>query len=81
MSFTAIMGAILGLLAALPKIIDLLTGLSSKLQALFKQWEDSKKSKALAEALEKATKEKDTRELEKIFDPDRKFPKPPVNGA
>lgn len=56
-----------GFLAALPKILDLLINLFNTLSEVFKNWFTSKKIQDMNSAIEKAKLEKDTKDLEDMF--------------
>ena len=82
MEFFAAIGAILAFLGGLPDIIATIKGWIDFIGAWIRKSQLEKTSKELGEALSKATgPNKDTRDLEKIFNPDRTYPtKPPSDG-
>ncbi len=84
MSFFAILGSILSALGYLPKVIDFISGVMNSISSWYKSYQKEKTSKELAEAIKRATDEsnKDTRDLERLFNPNRDYPKqPPSNGG
>lgn len=84
MTIGAILGAILSFLGSLPKIIDFLSGAINYFIEWYHGYQQKKASRELADAIAKATddKLKDTRDLEKQFNPDRTYPKhPPTTGS
>ena len=73
--------AIIGVLAALPKLLDLV----EKAVGVISQWvEEAKHRRAVADAQDAAAKAqatKDTSDLEKILDPDKSTSNSPSNGV
>lgn len=68
--------AIIALANAVPAIIDLLGKAWSAFQEWMKRREEQKRADDLAKALDRATgPEKDTRDLERSFDPNRSYPR------
>lgn len=61
------------------KLVELLSALVEKLSVYVAKKRNEQISKELGEALDKAVNEKDQRDLERIFDPSRKYP--PADGG
>jgi hypothetical protein len=69
----------LSLILAIPDLWKYLKAGVAWLGQWYATWQESRRRRQLGAALDKAKKTKDQRDVEKHFDPNRKFPTSPRN--